>query len=221
MSKRQQVTDFIVNSIDSILPDGFNKERTRQFLEKMTDAQFEQYIKDLGTEKERLVLIAPNGEETKLELERNFKVANDLGISFFKRIWFSTPDGKGKYLSQDKYLVIKLPVRRQSQMLVKKISIPEDNRSIDKLTGQPAGKSKGSKISYPEVQMLASLGLNNTLSEFMKYRGGDLKGFQAMNTMISRTGGVSLNAIEPYSGKVQSTETLSAYLTAMHLTNNL
>lgn len=221
MSKRQEVTEFIVNSIDKILPDGFNKERTKNFLDKMTDQEFEEYITKLGTEEERLVLIAPNGEDIKLDLNRNFNTAKELGIELFKRIWIPTPDGKGKYLTQDKYLVIKLPVRRQSQMLVKKISIPEDNRSIDRLTGQPAGKSKGSKISYPEVQMLASLGLNNTLAEFMKYRGGDNKGFHAMNSMIAKTGGVSLDAIEPYSGKVQSTETLSAYLTAMHLTNNL
>lgn len=221
MSNRKAVTEFIVNAIDDILPDGYNKERTLQFLNQMSDQEFEQYLEDLNSEKQRLVIIAPNGQKVKLDLQRNFEVAKKYGIEFFHRIWFDTPDGKGRYLSQDKYLVVKLPVRRQSQMLVKKISVPEDNKSIDALTGQPAGKSKGSRISYPEVQMLASLGLNETLGEFMKYRGGDLKGFQAMNTMISRTGGVSLKAIEPYSGKVKSTETLSAMLTAMHLQNNL
>lgn len=221
MASREEVTDYIVNAIDAILPDGFNKERTREFLSKMTDSEFAQYLEDLSTEKERLVIISPNGADVKLDLSRNFAVAKKLGIDFFQRVWFDTPDGRGRYLSHDKYLVVKLPVRRQSQMQIKKVSIPDDNKSVDALTGQPAGKSKGSRISYPEVQMIASLGLNRTLEEFMRFRGGDAKGFTAMNTMISRTGGVSMDAIEPYAGKVKSTETLSAYLTAMHLMNNL
>lgn len=221
MSKRSEVTNFIAEAIDKILPDGFNKKRILDFLNQKTDKEFEEYLINLKSGKERLTIIAPNGREIKLDLERNFKVAKEYNIDFFKRIWFDTPDGKGRYLSEDKYMVVKLPVRRQAQLLVKKISIPEDNKSIDALTGQPAGKSKGSRISYPEVQMLAAMGLNNTLSEFMKYRGGDIKGFNAMNTMIQRTGGVSLRAIEPYAGKVKSTETLSSYLTAMHLQNNL
>nr|DAK32979.1 MAG TPA: hypothetical protein [Caudoviricetes sp.] len=221
MSKRSEVTNFIAEAIDKILPDGFNKKRILDFLNQKTDKEFEEYLINLKSGKERLTIIAPNGREIKLDLERNFKVAKEYNIDFFKRIWFDTPDGKGRYLSEDKYMVVKLPVRRQAQLLVKKISIPEDNKSIDTLTGQPAGKSKGSRISYPEVQMLAAMGLNNTLSEFMKYRGGDIKGFNAMNTMIQRTGGVSLRAIEPYAGKVKSTETLSSYLTAMHLQNNL
>lgn len=221
MSKRSEVTNFIADAIDKILPDGFNKKRILDFLNQKTDKEFEEYLINLKSGKERLTIIAPNGREIKLDLERNFKVAKEYNIDFFKRIWFDTPDGKGRYFSEDKYMVVKLPVRRQAQLLVKKISIPEDNKSIDALTGQPAGKSKGSRISYPEVQMLAAMGLNNTLSEFMKYRGGDIKGFNAMNTMIQRTGGVSLRAIEPYAGKVKSTETLSSYLTAMHLQNNL
>lgn len=221
MSKRSEVTNFIAEAIDKILPDGFNKKQILDFLNQKTDKEFEEYLINLKSGKERLTIIAPNGREIKLDLERNFKVAKEYNINFFKRIWFDTPDGKGRYLSEDKYMVVKLPVRRQAQLLVKKISIPEDNKSIDALTGQPAGKSKGSRISYPEVQMLAAMGLNNTLSEFMKYRGGDIKGFNAMNTMIQRTGGVSLRAIEPYAGKVKSTETLSSYLTAMHLQNNL
>jgi virion structural protein len=221
MSKRSEVTNFIADAIDKILPDGFNKKQILDFLNQKTDKEFEEYLINLKSGKERLTIIAPNGREIKLDLERNFKVAKEYNIDFFKRIWFDTPDGKGRYLSEDKYMVVKLPVRRQAQLLVKKISIPEDNKSIDALTGQPAGKSKGSRISYPEVQMLAAMGLNNTLSEFMKYRGGDIKGFNAMNTMIQRTGGVSLRAIEPYAGKVKSTETLSSYLTAMHLQNNL
>lgn len=221
MGNRKAAEAFILEWVEKLLPDGRNQELYRLKFSKMSDDEFADYMQKLSTEEEILNLIAPNGAKVKLETKRNLDLAKELGYEFFQRIWKRTPDGNSWYLSYDKYLVVHLPVRRQAQLLIKKISIAEDNRSVDDLTGQPTGKSKSSKVSYPEVQMLASLGLNNMLSEFMKYRGGDEKGFQAMEASISRTGGVSLKAIAPYSGTVKSTQTLSSLLTAMHLGNNL
>jgi hypothetical protein len=117
---------------------------------------------------------------------------------------------------------VDLPLKRQAQFLIKKISIPEDNRSIDTFTGQPTGKSKGSKISWPELQILAALGgFDDTITEFFKMRGGDLQAFNAMNNMIANTGGVSLNAISALGTKVTAVRSLSTLLTSMHLTNTL
>lgn len=219
--KRKKITQFIVTAINDIIPDGKNSVLTKDFLESLSDNDFIDYIKKLGTEEKRLAVIVPNNSKPNLNLENNFKVAKKYDIELFHRIWLEKPDGRGKYLSNDKYLILKLPVRRQQQLLLKKISIPENNKTIDNLTGQPAGDSKGSKISYPEVQMLASLGLDKSLNEFMHFRGGDLQGFNVMNTIIQRTGGVSLDAIRPYSGEVESTKALSVFLSGMHLKNNL
>lgn len=221
MATRKQITEFIVNSIDKILPDGNNKKRTQKFLDSMTNEEFVNYVRKLGNEEARLTLIAPNGAKVKLSTERNIQVAKELGIELYQRIWFSTPDGRGKYLSPHKYMILMLPVRRQCQILTKKISIPQDNKSMDTLTGQPAGKSKGSKISFPELQTLSAQNLIMSLQEMLHYRGGDNRGKQIMDTRIHDTGDVSIKAIENYRGDVESTMTLSAYLTAMHLRNNL
>lgn len=221
MSNRKEVTKFICDAIDKILPDGFNRKLTEDFLNKMTDSEFGEYMKSLGDESKTLSLIAPNGAKVKLELARNLQVAKEYNIPIWQRIWLRTPDGKGKYLSQDEYMIVRLPVRRQSQILTKKISIPKDNLTVDALTGQATGSSKGSKISYPEVQMLAAMGLNDTLLELIKYRGGDSKGFNFMNSSIASQGGVSLRSLETIPTEVQSTKSLSIYLTGMHLGNSL
>ena len=71
------------------------------------------------------------------------------------------------------------------------------------------------------MQCMHAQGLDRTIEELMKYRGGDEKGFNAMNKSIINRGGVSLDAIAPYAGRVKSTETVSSYLKAMHLDNNL
>jgi hypothetical protein len=110
---------------------------------------------------------------------------------------------------------------RQAQHLEKKIRIPNNNRSIDELSGQPSGASKGSKISYPEVQILAALNLPHSLTEKLKYRGGDVRAFDAMNDAIDKQGAVSMKAIEHLAGKVESTRTFGTFLRCMHLDNPL
>lgn len=203
-----------------ILPNQTSVDLVIRMLENKSDIEFTQYLEDLKSGKEVIPLIAPNNVGPQLSVERNLKIAEELGHQFFERIWLTDKEGN-RYLSNDSYLIIDLPVKRMAQLVSKKISIPEDDKTIDDLTGQPTGKSKGAKVSYPEVQILTALGLTNTLTEFAKYRGGDEKGYRAMNASIENTGGVSMEAIEPYSGGVTSTKMLNVYLTGMHLSNTL
>ena len=217
---RKAAEDYILKYIDKILPGSENTQIYKDLFASMSDKDFDGFMKQLEEGSSRLAIISPNLDKVKLDVERNLKIGDELKHDFFERIWLENPDGS-KYLSPIKYLIVDLPLRRQAQLLVKKISIPEDNKSVDDFTGQPTGKSKGSKISYPEVQIMAAMNLDNCLTEFMKYRGGDVKGFDAMNASISKTGGVSQKAIEPLAGGVKSTETLNIFLTCMHLSNTL
>jgi len=218
---RKAAEQIIIKYIDRLLPGSENARIYKELFESMNDKQFDDYICKLENGSHRLAIIAPNLTEPKLSVKRNLDLAEEIGFNFFERIWIDDGTDVPPYLSHDKYLVVLLPLRRQAQILVKKISIPEDNRSIDDYTGQPTGKSKGSKLSYPETQVIASHGLDQNLIEMLKYRGGDEKGFNVMNSVISKTGGVSLNAIEPYSGTVTSTQTLATFLTCMHISNSL
>lgn len=211
----------ILTIIEDMCPGSPNADLYRTKFASMDDVAFEQFIARLEKGTEQLAIISPNFGANQLDTGRNLEIGERLGHKWFQRIWVPEQDGNRGYLTPVEYLVVDLPLRRQAQILDKKISIPEDNNSVDNFTGQVTGASKGSKMSYPEVQVLASLGLEHSLTEFLKYRGGDGKGFNAMNTVISRTGGVSMNAIEPYSGTVTSTQTLSSFLTGMHLRNTL
>ena len=187
----------------------------------MDDDQFESWMKKLEQGSIKLCINAPNQSAVKLEVERNYAIAKELGHNFFERIWMDGKAGSPPYLSGPNYLVVDLPIRRQVQIQIKKISIPESTNVVDNLTGQPVGPSKGSKISYPELQILASRGLDKMTVELIKYRGGDRQGFLAMNDMIDRTGQVRLDSIEHLASGVESTKTLYTYLVCMHLENTL
>lgn len=221
MSNRSIAQDFILKYIDKILPGSENRKYYIELFATMDDNSFAQFMDDLESGKKTLAIIAPNFGKESLSTERNLAIAKELGHQFFQRIWIEGDENTPTYLTPIPYLVIDLPLRRQAQLLVKKISIPEDNKSVDDFTGQPTGKSKGARVSYPELQVLAAMGLDNSLVELLKYRGGDVKGFDAMNDAISKQGGVSLKAIEKFTSGVESTRVLSTYLKAMHLKSTL
>lgn len=219
---RKAAEEELLSCIEQILPGSENSRIYQDILKGMPDNEFDQWIADLESGARQLALIAPELVEPSLSVERNLDLAEKWGHKFFERIWMDSQNGSPSYLSNEPYLVVDLPLKRQAQFLIKKISIPEDNRSIDTFTGQPTGKSKGSKISWPELQILAALGgFDETIAEFFKFRGGDLQGFNAMNNMIANTGGVSLNAIGSLGTKVKAVQSLSTLLTSMHLTNTI
>jgi hypothetical protein len=219
--KRQATEAFILKYIEKLMPGSDNTQLYQDLFASMDDEQFDQFIQALEKEETTLAVIAPNFGKVKLTVERNLALAQELGHNFFERLWIKPDDNSPAFLTPKEYLVMDLPLRRQAQVLVKKISIPEDNQSVDDLTGQPSGKSEAAKISYPETQVLAALNLDKTLNELLKYRGGDTQGFNAMNDSFSRTGGASQEAIKHLAGGVKSTQTLHTILLAMHLSNTL
>lgn len=218
---RSAAEKFILDCLNDIIPDTKNIDLYKNIFAKMSDRQFEDFIKKLDSGEVIIRIIVPNFSNEKLSIERNLALAKKLGHNFFERLWIDQGGDIPPYLTPIPYPVIDLPLRRQAQLHEKKVSIPEDNKSVDELSGQPTGKSKGSKISYPEVQILAALNLEDSLTELLKARGGDIQMFNDMNTMISRTGGVSINAIDTGLSNVKSTETLATLLTSMHLSNTL
>lgn len=219
---RKEAEKIIIDMVEAILPGGGNKEVYENFFAKMSDKDFDSWMEDLNSGRERPFIYVPNLGKVKISTERNFAIAKKIGHNFFERIWIDEKDpNRPKYLTNVPYIVLELPVRRQSQLLVKKISVPENNKSIDQISGQAAGESRSARISYPELQFLMGMNLPNSLLEFMKFRGGDKGGFNAMNRTISADGTVTLRSINHLSTGVESTKTLSAYLTAMHLRNTL
>jgi hypothetical protein len=212
----------ILKRIEQMSPGGPTPEIYRAMFAKMDDVAFDAFMAKLKLRQGRLAIIEANMSATGLTIENALAMAKDMKHEFYQRIWINPNDGKTPaFLTNKKYLVLDLPYRRQAQLLEKKARIPKHNRSIDELTGQAAGDSKGSKLSSPEIQVLAALDLPNMITEQIKFRGGDIKGFDAMNNMIDKTGEVSMASIEHLASGVESTRTLSTYLTGMHLSNTL
>jgi hypothetical protein len=230
MGNRKEATAYILKHIAMIDPsDKDNVELTKNQLTSLSDAEFEAFMSRLsapgpGEEnrpQDALTYYVPNLGKTSISLNRNLEVAEAIGHKFFERLWITDAQTGVTYLTPNTFMVVDLPIRRQAQLLVKKSSIPTDHKSVDELSGQVTGESKGSKLSFPELQAQVSQGLDQTVIEQIKIRGGDEKAYQEFERQMIDKGTVSQAELLSLGTRVKSTETLSILLKGMHLDNNL
>ncbi len=221
MSAQKAFIDEIVKWVSMIIPNSTYPKVLRQTLEAMGEDEFEEYVSHLEKTDGIVPIVIPNMVESGISVKRNLDVAKKMGHEFFQHLILTDPITGLTYRTPIKYLVVMLPVRRQQQLLEEKISIPTHNRQVDDLTGQPTGESKGASLTFPETQILRSQEMFLVLRELLKYRGGDIRGFQAMNRAISNRGGVSLAELGEEPTEVKSTKTLRVILLCAHLDNNV
>lgn len=221
MSNRKAATAECLKWIEKMVPGGQAVKDMETVLNSLTDEQFDEYMQKLDSEEEILSIAIPNLGKDRIDLERMLDLLVELGYEPFQQLWLTDAKTGVTYLTPEKYLVVDLPLRRQQQMLSKKISIPENNRHVDELTGQVTGDSAGASLSLPELQLLRSQGLDRPILEMIKVRGGDQRAFRAINRQIIETGGASLDSVLGAGTRVKSTETLSTLLKGMHIANNV
>lgn len=219
--KRKKVQDYIIKYIGKIVSGLENVKLYENLFKDMNDKEFDEFMKNLRDKKINLCVVVPNDDKVRVNLENNIKISKELGFSFFKKVnKINDPVLPDHKLPIDMF-VIDLPVRIAQQLLDKKISIPQHNLSVDQSTGQVTGASRASKITLPETQLLVSMGLEKTVREFTKLRGGDQGAAKAFNDLMYKNGEASQEEIKPYETGVQSTKVLDAMFNAMHIRTTL
>lgn len=221
MTNRKAVEKEILYFIDRFRPGSKNTEVYKELFSRMDDVEFGKWIDDLSAG-ESLVLYAPMQEIPRLSIANNQTIAKELGVELLQHLYLTDPKTGQIKKTPNKYLVGEVVIRRQAQTLVNKSSIPTSTTSVDERTGQLSSSAKGARFSGPELHVNASKGLEKMLVELIKYRGGDERGFNLYKQALHQTGEVSIDyLLNNFNTTVKSNKTLSVYLKAMHLQNNL
>ena len=222
MSMRELAEKEILYFIERILPDGENVKIYKDLFARTSDEEFDVWMERLGNGEEILAIFKPNLLGAKISLTRNIEVAEELGFPLFQHLYLTDQDTGMVRKTPAKYLIGMVPFRRQAQTLESKMSVPDNDDVVDQLTGQATGVSKGSRMSYPEIQVNLSKGLDKMLLELVKFRAGDAKSYAAMNKSIYETGSVSLDSVMAnVPSTVKASESLSVILKAMMIQNNI
>ncbi len=124
------------------------------------------------------------------------------------------------YTSPHRYLILRLPIRRAKQFLDHKLSVADSDKKLDSLTGQVSKPDKASTISYVEAQLLYARGLEHTLNEFVKVRGGDIHALSNFKQQLEEGGSAKLSSLDPNS-LPRSTLIMNRILKCMYIDNNI
>jgi len=224
MATRKEKEAFIIKYIKKLTNSPTNVKLYEDRFKSMSDKEFDIFIKELGEGTRILEIIVPvdvRDNDCDITIENNFKLAEELGYKFEQSLLERKDENSPLTETNEKYLILDLPVRRTKQTLVKGITVSSNNKKIDELTGQVKDDSASTKITQPEIQLLLMYGLEDSVIELLKERGGDKNANKALNDLLRNKGTTNRQEVELYEGGVVATQSLANYFYGMHVDNTV
>ena len=218
--KRKKAQEYILKSFELIdqTKDKHNLKRYKEKFEKMSDKEFDEYMHRLKNKEEQIYYInttlKDNADDNKLKED-----CKKLGIKLFEKVRMWDAVTKTYYWTPDPCLILLLPIRRVSQFVDHKLSVPEGDKKIDLLSGQVLKPDQAASLSQVEIQCLYSHGLTNSIMELIKYRGGDTVAFGEYKRELEETGTTSTS--KDTGSVVRSAVVLGVYYNGMHMETNI
>lgn len=218
LANRKKIEDLIINTVEA-LTDKENGDLYRKRFKEMDDKEFSNFADRVSDGSINLAIIQAPGKKNTATVAKALAVSEKLGFNMLDKIALEEPEG-AIVINLDTML-LRLPIKRQVQILSHKIGVPKHDKTIDASTGQRTNASKGAKITQPELQLLDALGADKILIEALKVRGGDSGAYRAYISSLENFGSANLDTIERFSTGVQSSATLEAIFNSMMLDINL
>ena len=215
--KRKKAQETILATMKELDPVGTTVKYYEDLFAKISDKEFDDYMKRIRDKEDVLVYYAPN-IITKFDINDLLKLAKKHNLELLERIRIYDPVTDTYYLTPKKFLILQVPVRRFSQFIDHKLSVAEGDSRIDMLSGQVVKPDQAGSVSQIEFQTLYSRGLNKTIRELIKFRGGDVVAFGEFKRELEESGSAS---IDVETGSVaRSAVTIDVLFSGMHLETN-
>lgn len=190
-------------------------------LEKLTDEQFDGLMEQIRRGERVLSVTLPNLVAPPYDNNHFKEVAKEWGVEFFHHLVMTDPDTGKVFTTPLRYMVIQESVIRLTQMIEDKQSIPDDSTHVDDLTGQVTGPSKGSRISFTELNNIMALNGNILAKEMITVRGGDEAANQKLESDIALTGEGRVEDAIAFGNGVTSTKNFATLLRSAMLNTTL
>ena len=218
-NKKQRIIAYYVKLMNKLDPSGDNGERVKKLLDPMNEKQFTQFMEMIRAGEYQSYIVMPNMVKT-FKMTDIFEAARFANYKFMHKLWLTDPITKRKFLTNEEYMILQIPLRRAQQEVDKKLSVPSSDRRIDALTGQVTGPDKACSISTVEMRALHTRGLGDVLHELVRVRGGDILAYGDFKRQLEETGEVSLENLNR-SSRSRSAVVAGVLFKAVLIDNNL
>lgn len=217
--KQKKIIDYLYKQYMVAESEGTNANRIKEKLSKMSTPEFAKFMKGLKSGEEHLDLLCPN-MKVNIRVDNLLKALESAGINIFSRLVTVDPISKQKVMTNEKFMVLKLPVRRAIQSLKLKSHFADDDKHIDQASGQVVSHDEAAKISAPEAESLNAKSLDKLLIEVLNMRGGNVGSWAQMKNALEETGECNMSDIVPLT-RTRSVVTTKNLYTALHFDTNL
>lgn len=195
--KRKKIQDLVIKTMQLLDPTNINAKKYTDMFNKMSDPQFNKWITDfLKDERSNFRLdIEEFGDGSRvLKFENVTKAAEFLGVPIFEHIYLPhiSSDPNNPVRSKQPVLVGYLNIKRVQQLVTKKTGLTYDDTDRDESTGRLKGDSKGGVMTPIENEVLAGMGADTVMSEFLGARADNVEEYNLMLQQIAETGNCKL-----------------------------
>ena len=216
---RAKIEARICKVLDIMDPSGDNSKRMKAMFAGMNNAGFAKFMEYVKNGEYQLNLVMPNVSKP-VKIENFLAAAKEVGLNLQQRIWMTDEVTGKKYLTNEPYLILTLPIRRTQQEWDKKLSVPSRDKKVDHLTGQVTGEDDAAALSAPEIQALGTRGLDKVLMELVRVRGGDVTAYGDFKRQQQETGQASIDTLNPNT-RARSADIARVLMYGMMLDSNL
>lgn len=217
--KRTKIEAYVLKVMSLLDPAGDNTKRWKEFFASLDDRKFAEFMELLRKKDYQINLVMPNMKKP-LKMSDIINAAAAIDLKLAHRLWLTDKVSGRKYLTNERYLVLTLPIRRAQQEWDKKLSVPSRDKTIDSLTGQVVGDDKGASLSNIEIQSLGVRGLKQTMLELVRVRGGDVTAYGDFKRQLQESGHAEMQLLNPNT-RVRSADIAKMLLRGMMIDSNI
>lgn len=213
--KRRKLAEaWILQLLDLIDPSKTNSGILRESFKTMSDDNFNRL-------REGIPIYSPAGGMIDIDYKYLIEVGKHIGAVMEQRLWLTSKETGTLFRTKNPCLTFHFPVRRQTQAWDHKVSVAENSKVRDKLSGQVTGPSKSSSLSMSEGANIYVDQLDGSLRELLHARGGNEKLQRAFYRQVRETGHGMIDIPGAERTSAKATQTWGNYLKAMGLGTNI
>lgn len=233
-TKRKQFMKTLLDTMKLLDPSGNNVDLYKRKFEKMTDAQFDKWMKDFRDNDKANFYLEMIEFERELTFENISKAADYLNIPLYEYVCVpyvnevnvndpsKSKDPKAEIIvTPTKCPVGYIHVKRMPQSVHHKNATTTSNNKRNTKTGQVTGDDKNGRTTDVETFALNVYGADNSLKELMGFRADDQAAKQQAYASIERDGYVQLSDLESTQQDKTAINTLNAYYWAQGFATNI
>lgn len=233
-AKRKQFMKTVLDTMQLLDPSGNNVDLYKRKFEKMTDEQFDKWMKAFRDDDKSNFYLEIIEFERELDLKNIEKAADYLKIPLYEYVCVpyinevnvNNPD-KSKdpnaeiIVTPTKCPVGYLHIKRMPQSVHHKNSTTTSNSKRNTKTGQVTGDDKNGRTTDVETFALTVYGAEDSLKELMGFRADDQAAKQQAYAEIERDGYVQLSDLKSSQQDKTAINTLNAYYWAQGFATNI